>query len=66
MLIESVSANAVLWLVQNEPRPWKFQIHFNEITELTSYMDVVFGYDVRSANSMVDVSCISQARGRGQ
>lgn len=43
-----------MWALHVESRPWSFQIHFNEIKELLSHLDVAFCHVLRSSNSMAD------------
>lgn len=54
LIVESDLSNAIEKVSYDESRPWKFQIYFNEIKELSSHMHVVFLHEVRLANSMVD------------
>lgn len=47
LIVESDSSNVVVCALNCNPRPWKFQLYFNEIRELSSRIDVVFCHGVR-------------------
>lgn len=43
LIVESDSENAVRWVSHHGTNPWRFQFLSNEIKELSSPMEVVFG-----------------------
>lgn len=47
-------ANALIWALHNNLRPWKFQFYFNLIKEL-SHKDVVFPHEARASDYIADV-----------
>lgn len=56
LIIESNSANAVMWTSHFVSRPWRVQFLFKEIKELSSILDMSFCHALRLANSTADVS----------
>lgn len=51
LIVESDSSNVITWAPTRNMFPRKFPLHFNEIGELSSSLDVVFYHDVISANA---------------
>lgn len=57
--MESDSANAVMWVLHKEPRPWKYQFHFMETRELCSHLDVAKqGVDKTPLGLLLLCSCL--------
>ena len=51
--VESDSSNVVGWSSKCDSKHWKFQFHFNEINELSSFGCLLSSY-IRSVSSMAD------------
>lgn len=55
LIVESDSSNVITWVFNRKTIPWKFQLLFNEIKELSASINVSFYHEVRSGKSIAYV-----------